>query len=87
MAKSERYGLNDCLVHDKDEPLVEFFDAAQDHTVFGPLGQFVSRYYRSTLMESKNHDGLLLDTGAPHWQIGAEGLRAVKEFIGNVVAC
>ncbi len=39
------------------------------------------------LMESKNHDGLLLDTGAPHWQIGAEGLRAVKEFIGNVVAC
>lgn len=87
VAKGERYGLNDCLVHDKDEPLVEFFDAAQDHTVFGPLGQFVSRYYRSTLIESKNHDGLLLDTGAPHWQIGAEGLRAVKEFIGNVVAC
>lgn len=38
--KGEKYGLNDCLVHDENEPLIEFYNG----------DFFVSRYYRSTLM-------------------------------------
>lgn len=51
--KGDRYGLNDCLVHDKDDPLVEFWDATYEHDPrFTPgLGQFVSRYFLNTLTD------------------------------------
>jgi hypothetical protein len=63
--RGDRYGLDDCLTHDRDDPLVEFYDAkyAGDDR-FGPRGQFVSRYYRSTLLETQADgptDGLCLD--------------------------
>lgn len=47
----DRYGLNDCLVHDKVDPLVEFYDATYENDRrFTPgLGQFASRYSLSTL--------------------------------------
>jgi len=47
--KGERYGLNDCLTHEKDQPMVEFYDASQDSAKFGARGQFISRYYLDTL--------------------------------------
>ena len=46
--KGETYGLNDVLTHDKPEPLIEFYDARYMHTKFG---QFVSRYYLSTIAD------------------------------------
>lgn len=52
----DRYGLNDCLTYDpanakagNNLPLVEFYDTSQDESRF-PGGQFVSRYYMSTLL-------------------------------------
>lgn len=47
--KGDRYGLNNCRVHDEDKALVEFYDATQDPNKFGICGQFVSRYYLDTL--------------------------------------
>lgn len=49
----DRYGRNDCLVHDQVDPLVEFWDATyEDDPRFSPgLGQFTSRYYLSTLAD------------------------------------
>ena len=49
--KGDRYGLDNCLVHDKDDPLIEFWDATYEHDArFTPgLGQFVSRYFLATL--------------------------------------
>ena len=49
--KGDRYGLDDCLVHDKDAALIEFWDATYENDPrFSPgLGQFVSRYFLDTL--------------------------------------
>lgn len=73
VVQGEGYGLNFKLKHDSDDPLIEYYDARYPHT---PYGQFVSRYYLSTLMESLNkHDegaragGLLLDGGVSDWQL------------------
>ena len=66
------YGLNNCLTHDKDDPLVEFWDVE--------CKQFVSRYYLSTLLESSNTSGLCLDGGVPEWHITAENKRDAVEY-------
>lgn len=79
--KGQPYGRNDCLIHDQDEPLVEFYDAKQNVALFGPRGQFVSRYYRSTLMEGEYPQGLALDGGVPQWSMSPAGMRAVKAFV------
>jgi hypothetical protein len=65
----DRYGLNDCLVHDKPGPMVEFYDASQDPEKFGPRGQFVTRYYASTLTRRERSAGLDLDCGIPGWKV------------------
>jgi hypothetical protein len=67
----ERYGLKDRLTHE-GKPLVEFYDATQDPAKFGPRGQFVSRYYASTLLERNYSTGLCLDGGnADAWSLDA----------------
>lgn len=65
----ERYGRLDCVVHDKEDALVEFYDASIGDT---PRGYFVSRYYLETLVAAPSPrqvrpQGLLLDTGDPRW--------------------
>lgn len=72
----ETYGLNNCLVHDKKEPLVEFYDARYNHT---PFGQFVSRYYMDTLLKTK--EGLNLDGGIPDWQVDKENMDKVRDWL------
>ena len=64
----EKYGREDCLTHDKNEPLVEFFDKRYPHT---PNGQFVSRYFLETIMNITN--GLNLDGGVSDWVVSKEG--------------
>lgn len=75
--KGDRYGLNDCLTHDKDAPMVEFYDGSQDPAKFGPRGQFISRYYLDTLTgadrlsrgDVRNGGGLCLHGGVPEWDL------------------
>jgi hypothetical protein len=57
--RGDRYGLNDCLVHDKDDPLVEFWDATYelDPRFTLGLGQFVSRYFLGTLTGKDGYSG------------------------------
>lgn len=71
--KGGAYGLNKCLTHTKDDPLVEFYTAK---------GQFVSRYYLSTLMESTG--GLNLEGNVPEWQISNEGMNRVRYWLMTV---
>lgn len=73
----DRYGLNFCLTHDKDEPLVEFYDTRHPHTEFG---QFVSRYYLSTILERDNM-GLCLYGREPEWEVSAEDMAAVRAWL------
>lgn len=80
--RGEQYGLNDCLVHDKEDPLVEFYDARQSVDKFGRCGQFVSRYYASTLLESRcGADGLLLDGGSRDWVVSPSGMTEVLAHV------
>ena len=75
----ERYGLDDCLVNDK-APMVEFYDSRYAGASFGERGQFVSRYYVSTLLD-RQPLGLCLDGGVPEWSVSAAGMQQVVEYI------
>lgn len=77
--QGDRYGLNDCLVHDNTDPLVEFFDQRYERQQKTDNGQFVSRYFLSTLIESKN-EGILLDTGSKDWFVDPKELNLVKHW-------
>jgi hypothetical protein len=80
----DRYGREMALTHDDRDPLVEFYDLRWDH-VRDPegvvLGQFVSRYRLSTLLEPGRdgrtvfETGLTLD-GGNAWRVGPEGMAA-----------
>lgn len=75
--------VNDCRLYGHGLPLVEFYDMTQDPARF-PEGQFVSRYYMSTLLgmdDSENDIGemfrLGLNGGVPSWTIEGADLREV----------
>ena len=80
--RGDRYGRDGCLKHDMDEPLVEFYDGDYDFEPWlGTRGQFVSRYYLSTLLESGPYHGLCLEGGEPKWTLGAEEMRKVRAWL------
>ena len=49
----DSYGLDNCLIHDKKEPLVEFYDARYNHT---PFGQFWFESKAGVLEENRNRE-------------------------------
>ena len=66
--KGDRYGLNGCLVHDGDEPLVEFSDVTP-----GAAGRhFVVRYPAGVILEWPEGEGLLLHGRALAWGLGPD---------------
>ena len=77
--KGDRYGLNGCSVHNETEALVEVYDAEYPHTEFG---QFVSRYYISTLINGKSRNtGINLEGSAPKWRIDAHNWSKVIAWL------
>ena len=72
--KCDRYGRNNCLVHDKDDALVEFWDMSNTD-LHGEDGQFVSRYYLSTLKKRDQSRGLCLDGGVACWHVTAQNVQ------------
>lgn len=80
--KGEGYGLDNEVIHDEAEPLVEFFDTRSEHT---DLGQFVSRYFRSTLLEGEE-GGLCLQGGVPSWVIHSECMKRIRQWLKQTVA-
>lgn len=81
----DKYGVNDCLTNDK-APMVEFYDARFTHGADGARGQFVSRYYVETLINSYYPHGLCLDGGVPAWSVSADGMQQVIEYIKEAQA-
>lgn len=69
--RGDRYGRDDCLVHHGDEPLVEFWDLANAGETMPDEGQFVSRYYLSTMLEHEEGLGLCLQGDVPAWTLSA----------------
>lgn len=72
----DAYGLNDSITH-QGEPLVEFYDARYPIT---ERGQFVQRYYISTLLD-RPHCGLTLDAGVPSWSLDSHDMAAVRAYL------
>jgi hypothetical protein len=78
--RGDGYGKQDAVMHEDDEPLVEFFDTRYEHT---DLGQFVSRYFRRTLLESEA-GGLCLQGGVPSWTVHSDCMARVRLWLKNV---
>lgn len=78
----DRYGRNGCLVHGRDEPLVEFYDNDFNFNEWlGITGQFVSRYYINTLLERNLFVGLCLEGGEPKWMLGVEEMQEIRAWL------
>jgi len=78
----DAYGQDMALTHSGSDPLVEFYDRRWDHDkdLYGErLGQFISRYRLSTLMEAGQdgttvfQSGITLDAGNA-WRVGPSGM-------------
>lgn len=80
--RGQKYGLEDCLTNEKDDPLIEFYDSKSGFT---PYGQFVSRYYCSTLLEGRRDPlstaGLNLHGGVDKWSVSADGMQKVVDWL------
>jgi hypothetical protein len=77
--KAELYGREDCLTYEKEEPLVEFYDTRYPHT---NLGQFVSRYSLSTMIETHPYwTGLCLYDGVPDWTISDACFGRIQDWL------
>ena len=76
----DSYGHNFCLTHGENAPLVEFYDSRYAHTEFG---QFISRYYVSTILESDK--GLCLEGSVPEWSVSADDMPAVRVWLKKEV--
>ena len=86
----DRYGIGDCLTYGNpdedgdvtDDPLIEFYDMdstaarimADENDIVRERGQFVSRYYLSTLNKTdwSQGRGLNLDGGVDRWSVSGE---------------
>ena len=81
------YGLDFKLTHDKEQPLVEFYDARFEHT---PYGQFVSRYYAETLLEGyekgRTAGGICLEGSVPDWNLSGAALGRVLDWVKKATA-
>ena len=85
--KGERYGKTLGLVHDRKDPLVEFYDTDYNHDrdesgVY--LGQFVSRYSYGALNRPNRPDtGLNLSGGVKKWWLDRTAFRHAMTFARN----
>ena len=81
--EGDKYGRDDCLTYEKEEPVIEFYDGDNEfdkHTDGTMLGQFVSRYYISTIMDGKG-GGLNLMCYEPKWQIESLAMDSIRDYI------
>jgi hypothetical protein len=78
--KGQRYGLHDCLVHDGDEPLVEF-TAVTPGPRCAPACYFVARYPAGVVLRWPDGEGLLLHGRALAWGFGPDQVQQVQGWL------
>ena len=84
LAKGDYYGLEKCLTWDKESPCVEFYDVTYAGDNFDEVGQFVARYYASTILDADG--GLCLNGEIPDWSIDVVGMDKVRLWIQKRLA-
>lgn len=75
--QGDRYGLNNCLTHDKPTSMVEFYDTSNGE-------QFVQRYYVDTFLGIGDGVGLMLDGGWSAWNLDGESVDSVKDWLKSI---
>lgn len=78
--KGDRYGRGWKLVHDGEDPLVEFYDGRCPF-MDSDLGQFVTRYNLNTLLERDFDRQLVLDLGVDDWAVSSKSMLALKNWL------
>ena len=79
--------IDDCLVHDKNEPMVEFYDARYDFVELDiagkpESGQFVTRYSAETIYRSAcTGTGINLHGGVDSWSVSAELVMEIAHWV------
>lgn len=82
LTRGDRYGRNNCLVWSEYETGVEVYDATYNFTQYG---QFVSRYYLSTLLEGNSRTtGINLHGGEPVWNIDSKNWNIVIKWLESI---
>jgi hypothetical protein len=79
--KGSRYGLNNCLVHDEDDPIVEFTDVTPGKSGLASDSVFVARYAASTLLAHDAGADLWMFGSNVAWRLGFEQIRQVLDWI------
>lgn len=84
------YGVDDKVISEYNESMIEFYDYtyASDDTFnssFGERGQFVSRYFVSTLLERPVGGGLDLMGYEPVWKVDEIVMQQVFQLIASEV--
>lgn len=88
VAPGDRYGLNNCLINDKKNSLLEFWDMSVSKDKF-PEGQFTWRYHVDSLFEDRYgispevlmRHGLHLDLAVPSWTVSGDEMTRVFEWL------
>lgn len=70
-------------LHDKDDPIIEFYDARRAGAQFGEHGQYIASYYLSSLAERQSGSGLQLHGAVPSWAIDGESMDAIMSWISR----
>lgn len=76
----DRYGRADCLTND-GAPMIEFYDPRYQH---GPLGQFVQRYYVSTILQNDSWGALTLQGDIPEWSVSAHDMAEIRVWLRKI---
>ena len=85
--KGDKFGRNDCLTHEDNDPLIEFYDDRYPHTQHG---QFVARYGIDVLLGldvwighkiGLSERGLDLDGGIDDWSLDANACIQVTRHL------
>lgn len=75
--RGDNYGHMMQLTHDKDMPMIEFYDTRYkfDRLVDIILGQFVSRYYLGSFKDINPAGGLCLQGGVSDWYLDSDATK------------
>lgn len=82
ISKNDKYGVDNTLIYEKDEPMIEFYDARKE--TLNKLGQFVSSYYVSTLLKDRRKledNGLNLDMCVRDWNVSGVNMEEIFDWI------
>ena len=70
------------------EPQVHIFDTRYNFNPhLGFVGQFVSGYYVSTLLQGDHPNGLQLDGGNEEWQLSRDNMQTLIEWLKEETQC